>query len=106
MPEDMTLQGDFCGFVTAVEAGFDPNELGNHADKSPGFTGQLRILGGLIWSDLYAVSQAQVAYPEDLWPLAMYQPCTVFIRPSGGSSSSLVLLVHTSSITYVIPASY
>ncbi|TLD39607.1 hypothetical protein E2P81_ATG00594 [Venturia nashicola] len=79
MPDGMTPEGDFGGFVTAVEAGFDPNDPGDHAEESPGFTGQLRILGGLIWSDLYALAKAQVAYPEDLWPLAMYHPWKVFV---------------------------
>ncbi|QDS72687.1 hypothetical protein FKW77_003087 [Venturia effusa] len=79
MPDDMTPEGDFGGFVTAVEANFDPSDPGDHADESPGFTGQLRILGGLIWSDLYALAQAQVAFPEDLWPLAMDHPWKVFV---------------------------
>lgn len=79
MPDDMTPKGDFGGFVTAVEANFDPSDPGDHADESPGFTGQLRVLGGLVWSDLYALAQAQVAYPEDLWPLAMSHPWKVFV---------------------------
>lgn len=79
LTDGMTPEGDFDGFVTAVEAGFDPNDPGDHADESPGFTRQLRILGGLIWHDLYGLAQAQVAYPEDLWPLAMYHPWKVFV---------------------------
>lgn len=79
MPDGMTPEGDFGGFVTAVEAEYDPNDPGDHADESPGFTGQLRILGGLIGSDLYALAQAHVAFPEDLWPLAMYHPWKVFV---------------------------
>lgn len=82
LPDDRAPAGDFGGFVTAVEAGFDPNDPGDHADESPGFTGQLRVLGGLVWSDLYALAQAQVAYPEDLWPLAMYHPSKVFVGPT------------------------
>jgi hypothetical protein len=78
----MTPTGDFYGFVTAVEADFDPNDPGDHADESPGFTGQLRIHGGLIWSDLYALAKAQVAYPEDLWPLAMDHPWKVYVGPT------------------------
>jgi hypothetical protein len=82
VPDDMIPTGDFGGFVTAVEANFDPNDPGDHAEESPGFTGRLRILGSLIWSDLYALAQAQAAYPEDLWPLATHHPWNVFVGPS------------------------
>ncbi|KAE9985529.1 hypothetical protein Vi05172_g2849 [Venturia inaequalis] len=76
MPDDMVPEGDdLSGFVIAVEAGFDPNYPSDYAEEPAGFmTGQLRVLGGLVWSDLYTFAQALVAHPEDLWPLAMYLP--------------------------------
>jgi hypothetical protein len=74
--------GDFGGFVTAVEANFDRDDPGEHAEESPGFTGEMRVLGSLVWSDLYALAAAQTAYPEDLWPLAMNHPWQVYVGPS------------------------
>jgi hypothetical protein len=82
MPTEVMSAGDFGGFITAVEADFDPDDPGEHADESPGFTGQMRILGSLVWSDLYALAAAQTAYPEDLWPLAMNHPWQVYVGPS------------------------
>jgi hypothetical protein len=81
MPADIRPAGDFGGFLTAVEANFDPDNPGEHAEESPGFTGQMRVLGSLIWSDLYALAAAQTAYPEDLWPLAMNHPWQVYVGP-------------------------
>jgi hypothetical protein len=79
---DIKLAGDFGGFVIAVEVEFDPNNPGDHAEESPGFTGRMGILGSLIWSDLYALAMAQTAYPEDLWPLAMNHPWKVYVGPT------------------------
>jgi hypothetical protein len=82
MPAGVKPAGDFGGFVTAVEANFDPNNPGEHAEESPGFTGHMRVLGSLVWSDLYALGASQTAYPEDLWPLAMKHPWQVYVGPS------------------------
>jgi hypothetical protein len=74
--------GDYCGFVTAVEANFDPEDPGDHAaEEAPGFTGQMRILISLIFSDLWALAKAQAAFPEDLWVLAMHHPWQVYVGP-------------------------
>jgi hypothetical protein len=76
---DLQPQGDFGGFVTAVDASFDPNDPGEHAEESPGFTGRMRISGNLLWSDLFALRKAQAASAEDLWPLAIHHPWQVYV---------------------------
>jgi hypothetical protein len=79
--KDLQPYGDFGGFVTAVDGRFDPNDPGEHAEESPGFTGRMRISGRLLWSDLYALGKAQAASAEDLWPLAMNHPWQVYVGP-------------------------
>lgn len=73
-------EGDYEGFITAIEADFDPEDPGEHAEESPGFSGNTRIAGGVIW-DLWALAKAQIAYPEDVWPLAMHHPWQVYGGP-------------------------
>lgn len=78
----MVLAGDFSGFVLAVDADFDPKEGISRPDESPGYTGQMRVLGGLVWGDLYASFASQSALLEDLWPLAIDHPNQVYVGPT------------------------
>ncbi|PLB47601.1 hypothetical protein P170DRAFT_359206 [Aspergillus steynii IBT 23096] len=78
----LPLRGDFTGFVLAVDADYDPKEPLERPDESPGHHGQMRILGSLIWSDLFSGLSSQSAYPEDLWPLALDHPNQVYVGPT------------------------
>ncbi|KAJ5539517.1 hypothetical protein N7513_007849 [Penicillium frequentans] len=78
----MVLAGDFSGFVLAVDADFDPKVGISRPDESPGYTGQMRVLGGLVWGDLYASFASQSALLEDLWPLAIDHPNQVYVGPT------------------------
>ena len=73
--------GENTGFVVAIDAHYDPEEPDDRADESPGYYGVLRILGSLVWSDLYAMMTAQNMAPRDHWPLAMIHPQQVYIGP-------------------------
>ncbi|KAL5341083.1 hypothetical protein BJX70DRAFT_396139 [Aspergillus crustosus] len=75
------LPGDFTGFVVAIHAEYDPAEGPERPDETPGYYGQMRILGSLVWGDLYAMLSSQSAILEDLWPLAMEHPNQVYIGP-------------------------
>lgn len=68
--------------MIAVDVGFDGSDRGEHAEESPLYTGHLRILGSLVWSDLYSMAAAQTQYPEELWPLAMNHPDLVYTGPT------------------------
>ncbi|KAE8138190.1 hypothetical protein BDV38DRAFT_292376 [Aspergillus pseudotamarii] len=74
--------GDHLGFVLAVDAHYDPKEGIERPDESPGYHGQMRILGNLIWGDLYAMLSSQSALLEDLWPLAINHPNGVYTGPT------------------------
>jgi hypothetical protein len=73
---------DTGGFLTAVDVPFDPQDRGPHAEESPHYPGKLRILGSLIYPDLYAMSAAQTQGPEELWPLAMNHPELIYTGPT------------------------
>ncbi|CEL08737.1 hypothetical protein ASPCAL11882 [Aspergillus calidoustus] len=70
--------GDFQGHILAVDADFDPTELNEHAEESPGFQGQVGILGNLVWGVLYPMFIMPSATLEDLWPMAMEHPLKVY----------------------------
>jgi hypothetical protein len=76
------LSGDTGGFVTVVDADFDPNDRGDHAEESPHYPGQLRVLGNLVYPDVYAMLAAQTQGTEELWPLAMNHPELVYTGPT------------------------
>lgn len=67
--------------MLAVDAEWDPVEGPDRPDESPGYHGQMRILGSLVWGDLFAMYASQSALLEDLWPLALDHPNTVYVGP-------------------------
>ncbi|KAH8424957.1 uncharacterized protein LDX57_002703 [Aspergillus melleus] len=78
----LPLRGDFTGFVLSVDADYDPEEPRDRANESPGYHGQMRILGSLVWGDLFSVLSSQSALLEDLWPLALDHPNQVYAGPT------------------------
>ncbi|PKY08655.1 hypothetical protein P168DRAFT_263040 [Aspergillus campestris IBT 28561] len=79
---DLLLAGDFTGFVLAVDADYDPEEGCGRPNESPGYHGQMRILGSLVWGDLYGMLSSQSALLEDLWPLVLDHPNQVYVGPT------------------------
>jgi hypothetical protein len=79
---DILLPGDTGGFVTAVDSHWRPllpgDDPDDRADESPNYAGRLRILGNLVYPDLYAMLNAQNQYTDDLWPLAMNHPELIY----------------------------
>lgn len=74
--------GDFTGFLLAVDPDFDPEEGITRPDESPGYSGQMRILGSLVWSDIYSLLASQTSDLEDHWPLASEHPNMVYVGPT------------------------
>jgi hypothetical protein len=73
--------GDMGGYVLAVDADFDPKSPSHKEYVSPGYNGIVRVLGSLLWSDLFAFTSQQVQSLEELWPLAMNHPNRVYVGP-------------------------
>ncbi|KAJ5188412.1 Major facilitator superfamily domain general substrate transporter [Penicillium cf. griseofulvum] len=76
------IPGDFAGFLLAIDPTFDPEKGIERPDESPGYNGQMRILGSLVWSDLYSLLSAQTFLLEDYWPLASEHPNMVYVGPT------------------------
>ncbi|KAJ5950621.1 uncharacterized protein N7479_009034 [Penicillium vulpinum] len=74
--------GDFTGFLLAIDPEFDPEKGISRPDESPGYSGQMRILGSLVWSDLYSLLSSQTSGLEDHWPLASEHPNMVYVGPT------------------------
>lgn len=80
---DLVLPGDFAGFVLAVEPGYDPKIGPRRPDECPGYQGHMRILGSLVWGDLFVMLSSQAAVSiQDLWPLALDHPNQVYVGPT------------------------
>jgi hypothetical protein len=72
------------GHILAIEADFDPDDPKNHPDTFLGYTGELRILGNLVCSELYPMLFLQSTSLKYLWQMAMEHPrkvCTGFAVP-------------------------
>jgi hypothetical protein len=41
----------------------------------------MRVLGSLVWGDLYAILESQSAGLGDLWPVAMHHPDQIYVGP-------------------------
>ncbi|KAL4878062.1 hypothetical protein BJY04DRAFT_229964 [Aspergillus karnatakaensis] len=86
------LPGDFKGHVLVVDADFDgttESTNASDADANPNaklsaheqglrYQGHMRVLGSLVWSDLYPMLTLQGRPLQNLWPLAKEHPHKVY----------------------------
>ncbi|KAM0545760.1 hypothetical protein ACHAPJ_011184 [Fusarium lateritium] len=66
-------------FVLAVDVNYEATDGKN--DESPGYQGQLRILSSLLWDELGALLIRQGAFLDNLWPMAMSDPESIYRGP-------------------------
>lgn len=85
------LKGDFQGHVLAVDPDFDESAAaGQNADskanedqaESLQYPGQMRILGNLVWSELYPMMMLQSVGLENIWLQARDHPLKVYTGPT------------------------
>ncbi|CAI7659158.1 unnamed protein product [Penicillium glandicola] len=81
------LKGDFQGQVLAVDPDFDEStttsESADHTVKEDlTYQGRMRILGNLVWSELYPMLMLQSVGLEHLWLQARGHPLKVFTGPT------------------------
>lgn len=86
------LEGDFQGHVLAVDADFDNSATENERadgmaneglpDEGFKYPGQMRILGNLVWSELYPMLLLQSVRLENLWLQAREHPLKVYTGPT------------------------
>jgi hypothetical protein len=69
--------GDYGGYLKLVDTATYRRELIDAT--APGYKNQLRVLGRLVFDDLYPQLAGLVQRPRDLWPLAMLHPKQVYV---------------------------
>ncbi|KAL2839647.1 hypothetical protein BJY01DRAFT_27341 [Aspergillus pseudoustus] len=79
---DLVIPGDHTGFVVAVDGEYEEKGGPDRPDECPGYQGHMRILGNLVWGDLFAMLSSQSAIIEDIWPLALEHPNQVYVGPT------------------------
>ncbi|KAL4787973.1 hypothetical protein BJX76DRAFT_317450 [Aspergillus varians] len=83
--EDKTLlPGDDQAHILAVDADFEIDTDASTASTSdeesslPEYNGQVRILGNLVWSDLYPLVTMQPMHLQSLWLMARENPTKLY----------------------------
>ncbi|KAJ5189035.1 hypothetical protein N7491_005359 [Penicillium cf. griseofulvum] len=85
------LKGDFQGQVLAVDPDFDGSANANESadmakegyqEEIPTYQGRMRILGNLVWSELYPMLMLQSVGLEHLWLQAREHPLKVYTGPT------------------------
>lgn len=71
---------DFKPFVLAVDAQYDHKNPYICEKEAPGYKGEMRILGSLVWSDLY--SRLVDLSPFSMWAYARDHPNQVYTGPT------------------------
>ncbi|KAF2644443.1 hypothetical protein P280DRAFT_171618 [Massarina eburnea CBS 473.64] len=71
-------QGDFGGFVKVID--LSPYRVEVIAETAPGFKNELKILGSLVFEELYPLLIGLCLRPKDLWAGgAMWHPQQVYV---------------------------
>lgn len=82
--DEALLQGDFRGHVLAVDADFEAPaapDTDKEADPTK-YTGQMRVLGNLVWSEIYPMLILQSANIETLNMRARDHPMKIYTGPT------------------------
>lgn len=86
------LKGDFQGHVLAVDADFDNDATANKSaddmanedaqDEVFEYPGRMRILGNLVWSELYPMLMLQSVVLQNFWLQVREHPMKVYTGPT------------------------
>ncbi|KAJ6150085.1 hypothetical protein N7471_001284 [Penicillium samsonianum] len=86
------LKGDFQGLVLAVDPDFDESATASESadgtakedpqEEALPYQGQMRILGNLVWSELYPMLMLQSVGLQHLWLQARDHPLKVYTGPT------------------------
>lgn len=71
------------GHILAIAPGYDPLDPRNRSDEEPGYSGWLRLLGGLLWDELFPLFLLQSQSLGDFWALAEQDPDHIYRHPLG-----------------------
>lgn len=77
--ETWTSYGDYGGFFKLIDTtSYDPGLI---AKQAPGYKNESKVLGSLIFNDLYPMIVSLVQRPRDLWLYDMWHPNQVYVGP-------------------------
>ncbi|KAJ4287610.1 hypothetical protein N0V90_012313 [Kalmusia sp. IMI 367209] len=69
--------GDYGGFLKLIDTSpYPPNLI---RVTAPGYRNEMKVLGSLVFDDLYPQLSGLIQRPRDLWPLAMLHPNQVYV---------------------------
>ncbi|KAF2675840.1 hypothetical protein K458DRAFT_437681 [Lentithecium fluviatile CBS 122367] len=71
--------GDHGGFLTLIDTVSYSSAIIHQ--EAPGYQNKLRVLGSLVFDDVYPMVVSLVQRPRQLWPLAMRHPEQVYVGP-------------------------
>jgi hypothetical protein len=75
--QDRPPYGDHGGFLTLIDmARYNPQVIHQQA---AGYQNRLRVLGSMVFYDVYPLIASLPQRPRDLWPLAMRHPNQVYV---------------------------
>jgi hypothetical protein len=74
--------GDFGGHLRLIDTMFDAIDPQFIKESAPGYKGEVKILGSLVFDDLYPLIASLTQRPIDLWPLAILHPSQVYTGPT------------------------
>ncbi|KAI1841577.1 hypothetical protein JX266_012230 [Neoarthrinium moseri] len=84
---DFLEPGNTGGFVLLTEA--QPARSEDRGNRDSDFDGTVRVLGSLLWDDVYAGMSVMALTPEDLWMMARLHPLQLYIGPLSKSQKQL-----------------
>jgi hypothetical protein len=77
-------KGDYRGFLTTIDADYDPAKAAQRKDKF-GFIGHFNVIDQLIWTDLFALKVNRIGQNcQEYWRLATQHPWGVYVGPTTG----------------------
>lgn len=80
VPTETPSYGDHGGYFKMIDTlPYDPHLI---AEVAPGFKNEVKVLGSLIFDDLYPLIVGMAQRPKDLWYYAMWHPMQVYVGPT------------------------
>jgi hypothetical protein len=77
---DRKPHGDHGGYFKLIDT--SPYSSKSIEETAPGYKWELRVLGSLVFEDVYPLVASLAQRPRDLWPYACLHPMQVYVGPT------------------------
>jgi hypothetical protein len=78
--QDRAPYGDYGGFLTLVDTTTSNPQV--IREQAPGYQNKLRVLGSMVFDDVYPLLVSLAQRPRNLWALALRHPNQVYVGPT------------------------